>query len=317
MTDARIVVLSGGIGGAKLALGMSQLIKDERLTIIVNTGDDFDHLGLRICPDIDTILYTLAGLANSNLGWGRRDETWTFMQVLETLGGETWFRLGDGDLALHMERTRRLAAGESLSEVTEDVRRRWNIAARIAPMCDQHLATRVVTPDGEIGFQEYFVKKRCAPVIKNLCFDGVDKARLSPRAAAALAAPDLAAIVIAPSNPYLSIDPILAVPGMTAAMRAASAPVIAVTPLIEGRAVKGPTTKIMTELGVPPSPVSIVQHYAGLIDGFILDDRDAAIADSLGVPVHCTDTLMITLDDRQRVAQAALDLAADLARGRP
>ena len=317
MTDTRIVVLSGGIGGAKLALGMSRLIKDDRLTVIVNTGDDFDHLGLRICPDIDTMLYTLAGLANNELGWGRRDETWTFMRVLETLGGETWFRLGDGDLALHMERTRRLAAGESLSGVMDDVRRRWNIAARIAPMCDQQVATRIVTPDGEIGFQEYFVKKRCAPAVKSVRFAGADKAHLSPGAAAALAASNLAAIIIAPSNPYLSIDPILAVPGMMAAMRAANAPVIAVTPLIAGRAVKGPTAKIMTELGVPPSPISIVQHYANLIDGFILDDRDAALAAKIGVPVRCADTLMVTLDDRQRVAQAALDLAAGMRRRRP
>ena len=316
MTEARIVLLSGGIGGAKLALGMSHLIHDDRLTIIVNTGDDFDHLGLRICPDIDTMLYTMAGIANSELGWGRRDETWTFMQVLQSLGGETWFRLGDGDLALHVERTRRLSAGESLSEMTDDIRRRWGIAARIAPMSDQHVATRVITPEGEIGFQEYFVKEKCIPVIKSVRFAGAEAAHLSSLAAAALVTTNLAAIIIAPSNPYLSIDPILAVPGMTAAMRAANAPVIAVTPLIEGRAVKGPTAKIMTELGVPPSPISIVQHYANLIDGFILDARDAALADSLGVPVRCVDTLMVTLDDRQRVAQAALDLAADVGRRR-
>lgn len=316
MNEARIVLLSGGIGGAKLALGMSRLVNNDNLTIIVNTGDDFDHLGMRICPDLDTMLYTLAGIANSELGWGRSDETWTFMRVLQSLGGETWFRLGDGDLALHVERTRRLSAGESLSEVTDDFRRRWNIAARITPMSDQYVATRVIASDGEIGFQEYFVKERCAPIIKCLRFAGIEKAHPSPDAAKALRAPGLAAIIIAPSNPYLSIDPILAVPGMTAAMRAANAPIIAVTPLIEGRAVKGPTAKIMTELGAPPSPFSIVKHYAHLIDGFILDERDAAHADSLGVPVRCTDTLMVTVDDRKRVAQAALDLAADLAERR-
>lgn len=312
--SGRVAVISGGVGGAKLALGFSRVTAGGKLTIIVNTGDDFDHLGLHICPDIDTTLYTLAGLANTELGWGRRDETWTFMRVLEELGGETWFRLGDADLALHVERSRKLAAGMSLSAVTDDVRRRFGIAARIVPMSDDRVATLVKTGAGEVGFQDYFVRQRCAPQILGLRFAGAEAARPSAGAREALTAKGLASVVIAPSNPYLSIDPILAVPGMRELLRASGAPVIAVTPIIQGQAVKGPTAKIMTERGIDPSPVSIARHYAGLIDGFILDVRDAGLAADIEAPVHIVDTLMTTLADRERVARAALDFAARLGR---
>lgn len=314
--SGRVAVISGGVGGAKLALGFSRIVAGDRLSVIVNTGDDFDHLGLRICPDVDTTLYTLGDLANTELGWGRRDETWHFMETLEALGGETWFRLGDADLALHVKRTTALAAGATLSEVTDDIRRRFGIAARILPMSDAPVATLVLTPGGEVGFQDYFVRQRCSPKVLGLRFAGAEAARPSPGAVAALSAPGLAAVVIAPSNPYLSIDPILAVPGMRALIRSAGAPVIAVTSIIQGAAVKGPTAKIMAERGIDPSPVAIARHYGGLIDGFILDERDGALAGEIGMPVHIVDTLMTTLGDRERVARAALAFAAELrARG--
>jgi LPPG:FO 2-phospho-L-lactate transferase len=312
MSEGSVVVLSGGIGGAKLCLGLQRVLSPGSLSVIVNTADDFEYLGLRISPDLDTTLYTLADLANPDLGWGRRDETWTFMRVLETLGGETWFRLGDGDLALHVERTRRLAAGESLGAFTADVARRFGVSTHILPMSDDAVRTIVTTPAGELGFQEYFVRERCLPAVSRLHFAGVADARISPGIDQALREAGLRAIVIAPSNPYLSIDPILALPGMRATLRAAAAPIIAVTPIVGGVAVKGPTAKIMTELGFSPSPLTVVEHYQGLIDGFVIDTRDAGIAARLDLPSRTCDTLMLSLEDRERVARCALELAATL-----
>ena len=254
----------------------------------------------------------MAGLANPDLGWGRRDETWTFMRVLETLGGETWFRLGDGDLALHVERTRRLAAGESLSAFTADVARRFGVSTRILPMSDDTVRTIVTTPAGELSFQEYFVRERCLPAVSRLHFAGVEDARIPPGINEVLRDAELCAIVIAPSNPYLSIDPILALPGMRTALRATGVPIIAVTPIVGDAAVKGPTAKIMTELGLSPSPLTVVEHYDGLIDGFVLDARDAQIAPRLSLPTRICDTLMLTLENRERVARCALELAATL-----
>jgi LPPG:FO 2-phospho-L-lactate transferase len=316
--DGNLVALTGGIGGAKLCLGLQRVLPPETLSVIVNTGDDFEHLGLRISPDIDTTLYTLAGLANPDLGWGRRNETWTFMSVLATLGGETWFKLGDADLALHVERTRRIAAGETLSSVTADIARRLGIAVRVLPMSDDPVRTIVDTPEGEIEFQDYFVRRRCAPAVLGLRFEGSESARLPPAVARALRDERLRAIVIAPSNPYLSIDPILAVPGMRAALRKAEVPVLAVTPIIGDAAVKGPSAKIMSELGITPSPMAVVQHYQGLIDGFVLDVRDSPLEREIDLPLQLCDTLMVTLEDRERVARSVLELIASMesARGR-
>ncbi|HTX05460.1 MAG TPA: 2-phospho-L-lactate transferase [Steroidobacteraceae bacterium] len=311
-----VVALTGGIGGAKLCLGLQRVLAEGALRIIVNTGDDFEHLGLAISPDIDTTLYTLSGLANVELGWGRRDETWSFMRVLETLGGPAWFRLGDGDLAVHIERTRRLAAGETLTEIVAELARRFGIATRIMPMSDDPVRTIVATRGGgELGFQEYFVRERCAPAVAALRYVGADSARISSAAAESLAEPALHAIIIAPSNPYLSIDPLLALPGMRAALRARRAPVIAVTPILAGAAVKGPTAKIMSELGLEVSPLTVLEHYRGLIDGFVLDERDAALARAIELPLRICDTLMHSLEDRERVARCTLELAREL-RGR-
>lgn len=312
MTTRSIVALSGGVGGAKLTLGLYRTLPREALTVIVNTGDDFDHLGLRICPDIDTALYTLAGLDNPQLGWGRKDETWTFMSVLETLGAETWFRLGDGDLALHVYRTQRLAAGACLSEITSEVARRFNIAATIAPMTDDPVRTMVKTSQGDLPFQHYFVRERCEPRIESVHYEGATMAQPSAPVVRALRPGSVEAIIVCPSNPYLSIDPVLAVPGMRTLLKAADAPIVAVTPIIDGAAVKGPAAKIMQELGASPSALNIAQHYGDLIDGFVLDARDRQLASRFSVPVHVTDTLMTSLADRERLARETLAFAASL-----
>ena len=307
-----VLALCGGIGGAKLALGLYRHLAPGALSVAVNTGDDFEHLGLHISPDIDTVLYTLSGTDNPDTGWGRADETWTFMAALEALGGETWFRLGDGDLALHVERTRRLGAGESLSEVCAAFARRFGLDARILPMTGDPLRTVVHTPDGPLPFQHYFVRKRCEPRVTGVTFAGAEAARPNPEILRALADPALGAVVICPSNPYLSIDPILAVPGMRIALGACPAPVVAVSPLVGGRAVKGPTAKIMAELGVPVTNAAIAAHYEGLIDGLVLDRADRAEAAEIAVPALVTETVMTSLEDRIALAAAALGFAAEL-----
>ncbi|MEQ6889125.1 2-phospho-L-lactate transferase [Halomonas sp. CS7] len=308
----RIVALSGGVGGAKLAEGLMRAVVEGEMTLVVNTGDDFNHLGLHVCPDVDTALYTLSGLANPQTGWGRRDETWSFMQALEQFGGESWFRLGDADLALHVERTRRLAAGEPLSSVISDLAERLAIPARILPMSDDPVRTRLDTEIGALDFQHYFVREQCRPRVNSIEFKGAEKARLSPGAVRALADEDLGAIILCPSNPYLSIAPMLAVPRMRELIRSADVPVVAVSPLVGGEAVKGPTTKIMNELGLSVSVLQIVQDYADLIDGLVLDSRDAGLRDRIDLPVTVTDTLMHTPQDRLRVARETLAFAATL-----
>lgn len=312
MSGRRVVALSGGVGGAKLALGLYHALPHHSLNVIVNAGDDFEHLGLSISPDLDTLLYTLAALDNPAIGWGRRDETWTFMHALKTLGGETWFQLGDGDLALHVERTRRLKAGEPLSAIMADVARRWGIAASILPMTDDPLRTIVETDQGTMSFQEYFVARRCAPRVVAIRFSGVEAARPQPDVITALSDENTEAIVICPSNPYLSIDPILAVPQLRAALAGASAPVIAVAPIVGGRAIKGPTAKIMTELGLPVSAATVAAHYDGLIDGFVLDRADAALESEIAAPALVTDTIMRDHDDKTRLANEVLNFARSL-----
>ncbi len=307
-----VLALCGGIGGAKLALGLYRYLAPGTLTVAVNTGDDFEHLGLHISPDIDTVLYTLSGIDSPETGWGRANETWTFMAALETLGGETWFRLGDGDLALHVERTRRLRAGESLTKVCDAFARSFELNARILPMSDDPLRTVVETPEGPLPFQRYFVRDACEPSVTGISFAGAESARPNAEVLRALADPALAAVVICPSNPYLSIDPILAVPGMRIALGACRAPLVAVSPLVGGRAVKGPMAKIMAELGVPVSNAAIAAHYEGLIDGLLLDAADRAEAMDLTVQALVTGTVMTSLEDRIALAAAALAFAAEL-----
>ncbi len=309
---ARVVALSGGIGGAKLALGLYRALPPDALTVVCNTGDDFVHLGLHVSPDVDTVLYTLAAIANRAQGWGREGETWSFMQALERLGGETWFRLGDGDLAVHVERTRRLAAGESLSAVTETLRRALGVRATVLPMCDTPLPTIVHTADGRLPFQEYFVKLRCTPAVTGFEYRGAADAVPAPGVTHALVDAGLEAVVICPSNPFISVDPILAVPGMRNALAACAGPVIAVSPVIGGRAVKGPTGKMMGELGLEVSAAAVATHYGDLLDGFVVDPADAALADALDVPCLVTPTLMRDDADKVALAEAVLAFARGL-----
>jgi len=312
----RVLALSGGIGGAKLALGLSRVLAPGELTVIANTGDDFEHLGLAISPDLDTVMYTLAGLANPETGWGRRDETWTFMNALRQLGGEAWFQLGDGDLATHVERTRRLKAGEALSAITTDFCRRLGIDAEILPMSDDKLRTRLRTADGLLDFQDYFVGKHCEPVVEQIVFEGADAACPLPGFIAALADPNLRAVVICPSNPYISIDPILALPGVRQALIDCTAPVIAVSPIIGGKAVKGPTAKLMLEMSIEPTALVAAEHYRELLDGYVIDNEDAASARRLDLPTFPAQTLMTTLADREALALHVLASAYSIG-GRP
>jgi LPPG:FO 2-phospho-L-lactate transferase len=308
----RVLALSGGVGGAKLVLGLRNIVPPGKLTVVANTGDDFEHLGLHVSPDIDTLLYTLAGLDNPATGWGRRDETWTFMAALAALGGETWFRLGDGDLAVHVERTRRLRAGEPLSHVVCDFADRLNVRASIVPMSDAPVRTRVRTSGGWLDFQRYFVEQQCRPPVTDFMYDGAATAAPHPDFVAAISDPELRAIVICPSNPFISIEPILALPGIRQALAVCAPPVVAVAPIIGGEAVKGPTAKMMRELGLKVSVETVAERYGDLLDGFVVDRRDAALVARLPIPTVTTNALMVSLADREQLAKTVLSLADDV-----
>ncbi|MFW2404927.1 MAG: 2-phospho-L-lactate transferase [Gammaproteobacteria bacterium] len=317
--DNRYAVLTGGIGGAKLALGLSRIVPADRLTAIVNTGDDFEHFGLPISPDVDTLMYTLAGEVDDTTGWGRREETWHCMDALEALGGETWFRLGDRDIATHARRRQLLHEGQRLTEATAELCRRFGVAQRVLPMSDDAVPTRVITDAGSMDFQHYFVRDRAEPRVRHVEYHGAERARPSPEILGALREPGLAGIVIAPSNPWLSIDPILAIPAMRAAIRDAGVPVVAVSPIVGATAIKGPTAKIMGELGLEVSAGSVAAHYGELLDGFIIDDTDRDAADDIragGLVVETSQTVMQSLDDRIRVAESVLELIESISRNR-
>ena len=270
-------------------------------------------------------MYTLSGRANPETGWGLAGESWNFLEALGALGGEDWFRLGDRDLATHVERTRRLRAGETLSRVTADLAARLGVPSRIAPMSDDPVRTVVETPDGDLPFQEYFVRRRCEPAVRGLRFEGAAAARMSAGFEAALADPGLDAVVVCPSNPYLSVDPILAVPGVRAALAGCAAPVVAVSPIVGGRAIKGPAAKIMEELGVEVSAAAVAARYRDLLDGFVLDETDRALAAAIEsegaagarAPLRVTveQTVMRTGDDRTRLAAQVLGFARLLREG--
>lgn len=313
MTNGLVVALSGGVGGAKLALGLSRVLAPEDLLVVANTGDDFEHLGLSISPDIDTLTYVLSGLDNPVTGWGRRDETWSFMETIATLGGESWFRLGDRDLALHVERTRRLRAGETLSQVTRDVCRQLGVSVCVLPMTNDPVRTRVRTDEGWLDFQHYFVRRQCQPLVRELVFEGVAKARAQPDILAALASGTVRAVVICPSNPFISIEPILAVPGLREALAGCGAPIVAVSPIVGGRAVKGPTAKMMQELGLAISAATAAQRYGALLTGYVVDPADAADVRGLSATVKTAPTLMTDLATREALARTVLDLADQLA----
>lgn len=301
----KIVALAGGVGGAKLAHGLAQILPPEDLTVIVNTGDDFEHYGLYICPDLDTVCYTLAGLANPETGWGRAGETWNVIENAKRLGGPGWFNLGDQDLGTHLERTRRLKAGDSLSRVTRDFCRAWGVEHTVLPMSDQPVRTMVETDEGELAFQEYFVHRRCEPRVKGFRFEGVDVAEPAPGAREALQSAD--AVVICPSNPWVSVDPILRVLSLTPALSQWEREilVVAVSPIIGGQTVKGPAAKMYSELGIEPSALAVANHYCGLLKGFVMDRVDAGLVESVRslMQVCVTNTLMRSHDDRMQLAR--------------
>ena len=311
-----VVALAGGVGGAKFAAGLQEALPPGALTVIVNTGDDFEHWGLTICPDIDTVLYGLANVNNPETGWGRANETWGVLTETERLGGEAWFRLGDKDLALHLLRNQWLQAGVTLTEVTDRLRQALDIPSRILPMCNQPVRTLVHTDEGDLPFQDYFVRRRCEPTFRGLTFVGADKATLAPEVAESLRA--AVQIIICPSNPYLSVDPILSVPGLSDLVRASAAPVVAVSPIVGGRAAKGPVAKMMREMGhLEHLPQTIVEHYAGLLDGFIIDQQDRAEESRLPLPALVTDTIMTDLPSKRRLATEVLQFSQSLRGGNP
>ena len=308
----KILALTGGVGGAKLALGLSQVTTPNDCLFAVNTGDDFEHLGLTICPDIDSLTYALAQQNNEELGWGRKGETWQFIETLASLGGEDWFRLGDRDMALHMRRTSLLKSGLDLTAATAEIAHAMQIEHAIAPMSNDPVRTIVHTDSGDLPFQHYFVRERCRPAVSGFTFQGVDQAQLNPRISEWLK--DCQGVVICPSNPYVSVDPILALPGFKDAIK--QIPLIAVSPIVGGMAIKGPAAKMMQELQIPASPLAVAEHYRGLIDGFILDQTDESdakiIEDQLQIPAIATQTIMVTLKDRVSLAGDALRLLQSL-----
>lgn len=303
----KYLALSGGVGGAKLALGLSQVLPAESLTIAVNVGDDFEHLGLTICPDLDTVLYTLAGLVHPQQGWGRADESRRVLEELRRLGGENWFMLGDRDIALHLLRNQLRAQGHTLSDISAELCRRLGIAATVAPITDARLRTIVATDRGRLAFQDYFVRLRCEPRLRSLDFEGAQTATLSPIVRAALDDAALGGVIVCPSNPYLSVAPMLAVKELRERLRSLTAPVIAVSPIVAGDALKGPTAKIMRELNVQPTAGVVADLYADFVDRVVVDHADAALAanDSRFV---VTNTIMKSTEHKVALARDCLAL---------
>jgi LPPG:FO 2-phospho-L-lactate transferase len=313
----RYLAICGGVGGAKLALGLSRVLDPSQLTVVVNTGDDFEHLGLLICPDIDTVCYTLAGIVDPAQGWGRSKESWNALAEVERLGGETWFRLGDRDLGLHLVRRALLDQGMSLSAVTAHITRRLGITQEILPMSDDPVRTEVETDQGRLMFQHYFVRERCQPRVRNIRFLGSRSAEPAEEFIRALHDSALQGVIICPSNPFLSVDPILSLPGVREALSDMDIPVIAVSPVVGGRAIKGPTAKIMQELGLEVTVEAVANHYAGMLSGLVVDrcDRDAVRTLEGRLAIHCCDTIMKNTQDKITLATEVLDFISSLGKG--
>lgn len=306
-----IVAIAGGVGGAKLAAGLAKVLPPSELTIAVNTGDDFEHLGLHISPDLDTVMYNLAGRQNLETGWGLRAETWNFMQALGELGGDTWFRLGDADLATHIERTLRLRRGDTLTAVTAHLARNFGIEHELVPMSDDPVRTVVHTDQGVLAFQEYFVRQRCEPKARRIEYAGLEIARMGPGLRRALESGRLRAVVICPSNPCLSVAPVLGIPGLRQVLAGGRVPVIAVSPIVAGKAIKGPAAKVFEELGLEPSAVGVARYYQGLVDVLVIDNADRQLAPAiraLGMRACITDTIMRNDEDRIRLANEVIAL---------
>ncbi len=304
----KILAITGGVGGAKLALGLSKILTPDELLFLVNTGDDFQHLGLEISPDLDSLLYALSGKNNPELGWGRANETWACISELEELGADSWFRLGDRDLALHLVRTQMLSQGATLQNVADRLCESLGIDHRIAPMSNDKISTTVNTPNGKLAFQEYFVREQCEPAVIDFDFEGIENSKPNPVVMSWLDECD--GIIICPSNPYVSVDTILSVPKYRDAFQ--SKRVIAVSPIVGGLAIKGPAAKMMKELGVPPTPIAVAKHYGSLLSGFVLDQTDHEQAKDIAIPSIVTQTIMLTLQDRIGLAEQCVRFLEEL-----
>ena len=308
----KILAVTGGVGGAKLALGLSKVLGPHELAFVVNTGDDFEHLGLHISPDVDSLTYALAEQNNNELGWGRQGETWQFIETLGALGGEDWFRLGDKDLALHHQRTQLLRSGHSLTEVTRAIGLALGIEHQMLPMSDDPVRTMVQTAQGELAFQHYFVRERCEPEVTGFRFDGIETAQPNPALLAWLQ--DCDGIIICPSNPYVSVDPILQLGQLRTLFE--QLPVVAISPIVGGMAIKGPAAKMMAELQVPASPTAVAQHYGNLLSGFIIDETDASQLsgplEDMPIASIAAPSVMVTLEDRILLAETAIRFLSEI-----
>jgi LPPG:FO 2-phospho-L-lactate transferase len=314
MTDLKIVALAGGVGGARLADGLAQVVQPDDLTVIVNTADDFTHLGLKISPDLDTVCYTLAGMANPETGWGRINETWNVFESLKKMGMPDWFQLGDSDLATHLIRSTRLNEGLTISQITLDFCKRWGVQVKVFPMSDDIIQTWVYTNKGDLEFQEYFVHQQCEPIVKGFTFEGAEKSKPAPGVLEAIEKCDV--VVICPSNPWVSIDPILSIPNIKQVLE--NHLVISVSPIIGGKTIKGPAAKMFAELGILPSALAVAQHYENLIHSIVIDNSDNALItdiNDLGIRTYVTDIFMRDHLDRGRLAHDIIDYINGVVRG--
>jgi LPPG:FO 2-phospho-L-lactate transferase len=309
-----IVALAGGVGGAKLAQGLALALPPGELSVVVNTADDFELWGLRICPDLDTVMYTLAGIADPVNGWGIAGDTHRALEAIARYGREPWFRIGDADLATHVLRTERLRQGASLTEATAELAGALGVASSLLPMTNDRVATLVETPSGRLSFQDYFVARRQQDDVLGVVLDGSEAARLPDGVAAAIAGAEV--VVVCPSNPIVSVGPVLAVPGLRAALEAARAPIVAVSPIVGGRALKGPADRMLATLGHEVSAAGVAALYAGLVDGMVIDEQDRDLApqiEALGIASLATGTIMGGAEDRWRLAEEVLAFGRGLA----
>ena len=307
----KYLALTGGVGGAKLCVGLSKILNAYEIAFVVNTGDDFTHLDFPICPDLDSLMYALSAENNEELGWGRKGETWNFLMSFAELGGENWFQLGDRDLAVHVMRKQLLGKGLTLAEVTSELYQRFGISHAVIPMTNEQVATKIQSQGELQSFQKYFVKEKCEPKIEKIVYHGSKHAKAVPAVLEKLKEPDLSGVVICPSNPFLSIDPILSLETIKSALLSLEVPVVAVSPIIQGSAVKGPTEKIMGELGFTQSALGIAEHYDNLITHFVLDNEDVNLrleVEKLGLNVLVCNTLMKSLDDKTELADNVIKL---------
>ena len=304
----KIAALAGGIGAAKFLVGLTNIVPPEAVTVISNTGDDIELFGLRICPDIDTVIYTLAGVINETTGWGLAGDTFAALNWMARYGEASWFNLGDRDLATHIYRSNLLRQGKTLTEITAHIASALSVHSTILPMTDSYTPTRVITDEGEMHFQEYFVRRRCAPRVLELCFEGIASARPATGVLEAIATAEI--VIVCPSNPFISIGPILAVPGIREALQHTSAEVIAITPIIAGQALKGPAADMLRDLGHEVSARGVAEIYKDFVNVFVLDESDIALQSAIeqsDMRVLVMNTIMHTLEDKQRLAQQILD----------